>query len=91
MMLVLRNPSCQKWPPASSAFAPSSEKNTPEVVVLQEAQFNESTRTKFDGSHSDGFSSTTLARLRRSYLAMIAPLDHKPVADYRRPHRKKVS
>jgi hypothetical protein len=58
---------------------------------ISPGQFNESTRTKFDGSHSDGFSSTTLARLRRSYLAMIAPLDHKPVADYRRPHRNKVS
>ncbi len=34
---------------------------------------------------------TTLARLRRSHLALIAPLDHKPVAHYRRPHRKKVS
>jgi len=38
MMLVSVTVSCQKWPPASSAFAPSREKISPAGRVLQEAQ-----------------------------------------------------
>jgi hypothetical protein len=38
MILVSKDSPFQKWPPASFAFAPSSETISPEALVSQEAQ-----------------------------------------------------